>query len=99
MNKKDTKLKIKNSILKKKNKTLEQKNKELQKELEFMNKIFDNYYSAVSNLRIKTIKGEKIWIDSVSISNKPDLLFQLDKDKEVNDWIKNLNSPYDDNDW
>lgn len=99
MNKKDTKLKIENSILKKKNKTLEQKNKELQKELEFMNKIFDNYYSAVSNLRIKTINGKKIWIDSVSISNKPDLLFQLDKDIEVNDWIKNLNSPYNDNDW
>lgn len=99
MNKKDTKLKIENSIIKKKNKILEQKNKELEKELKFMNKVFDNYYSAVSNLRIKTINGEKIWIDSVSISNKPDLLFQLDKDKEVNYWIKNLNSPYDDNDW
>ena len=99
MNKKDTILKIKNNILKKKNKDLEQKNKDLQKDLEFMNKIFNNYYSAVSNLRIKTIKGEKIWIDSVSISNKPNLLFQLDKDKEVNDWINNLNSPYDDNDW
>lgn len=64
-----------------------------------MNKVFDNYYSAVSNLRIKTIKGEKIWIDSVRISNKPNLLYQLDKDKEVAEWIENLNSPYNDNDW
>jgi len=93
------KLKIGNSILKKINKELSQKNKELQKEIDFMNKVFDNYNSAVSNLRIKTIKGKKIWIDSINITNNPELLFKLDKDEEVIEWINELNNPYNDNDW
>ena len=48
---------------------------------------------------IKTINGEKLWIDSLNIYNKKDLLFKLDKDEEVEQWIKDLNRPYKDNDW
>jgi hypothetical protein len=106
MYKKHIKFKTINSILKKKNKELQQKNKKLEqkiydlkKDLEFMHTIFDNSYSAVSNLRIKTINGKKIWIDRVNISNQKNLLFKLDKDKEVKEWIDNLYIRYNDNDW
>lgn len=92
MNKKDNKLKIENNLLKK-------KNKDLTKELQFYKKIFEHRNSCIFNLRIKTINGEKVWIDSINIYNKTDLLFKLDKDEEVEQWIKDLNRPYKDNDW
>jgi len=91
MNKKDTKLRIENSLLKK-------KNADLEKELKFFKRILEHNNSCIFNLSIKTINGEKIWIDKQIIYNKRELLFKLDKDEEVETWIKELNRPYKDDD-
>ena len=61
--------------------------KELEEELEFYKSIFKTHRnSAVFNLRIKTINGEKIWIDKIKISTEYNLLNSLDEDDEVREW-------------
>jgi hypothetical protein len=59
---------------------------QLQKELDFYKSIFKSHQnSCVFNLRIKTIKGEKVWVDYILDT---DSLHLLDKDSEVIDWLK-----------
>ena len=61
--------------------------KELEEELKFYKSIFKTRRnSAVFNLRIKTINGEKIWIDKIKISTEYSLLNSLDEDDEVREW-------------
>jgi len=61
--------------------------KELENELMFYKSIFKTHRnSAVFNLRIKSINGEKIWIDRISIVTDYPLLKKLDIDKEVIEW-------------
>ena len=57
---------------------------ELEKELEFYKSIFQRHTnSAIFNLRIKKINGNKIWVDKVKIYTDYKLLHSLDEDDEV----------------
>ena len=68
---------------------LENEKNKIQKELEFYQSIFKTHInSAIFNLRIKTINGEKIWIDKIKIYTDYDLLNKLDEDEEVKEWKK-----------
>lgn len=59
----------------------------LQKELEFYKSIFKRHTnSAIFNLSIKTINGERIWYDKVM--DRMNLLDHLDEDEEVIEWKK-----------
>jgi hypothetical protein len=65
----------------------ERRIKRLEEELAFYKSIFNTHYnSAVFNLRIKTINGDKIWIDKIKISTEYSLLNSLDEDDEVKEW-------------
>ena len=58
-------------------------------ELDFYKEIFKRRYnSAVFNLRIKKIDGQKIWIDKVLDRSNRELLLSLDRDDEVTEWLK-----------
>ena len=64
-------------------------NIQLKKDLEFYKSIFQTHSnSAVFNLKIKTIDGERLWIDKVKIYSDHQLLNSLDKDDEVLEWLK-----------
>ena len=64
-------------------------NIELKKELSFYKSIFHTHFnSAVFNLRIKTINGEKVWVDKIKAYTDYKLLERLDKDDEVLEWMK-----------
>ena len=68
---------------------LMKKNINLKKELSFYKSIFRTHFnSAVFNLRIKTINGEKIWVDKIQAYTDYQLLEKLDKDNEVLEWMK-----------
>jgi hypothetical protein len=57
------------------------------KELEFYKSIFKRHTnSAIFNLRIKTINGERVWYDTVM--DRTNLLYSLDEDEEVTEWKK-----------
>lgn len=59
---------------------------QLQKELDFYKSVLTTHpNSCIFNLRIKSIKGEKVWIDRISDIKYFHL---LDKDSEVIDWLK-----------
>ena len=59
----------------------------LQKDLEFYKSIFKRHTnSAIFNLSIKTINGQRIWYDRVM--DRMDLLYHLDEDEEVIEWKK-----------
>ena len=59
---------------------------ELKKELDFYKSLFKTHNnSCLFNLHIKTINGEKVWIDRVRDTHR---FHELDKDKEVKEWIK-----------
>lgn len=59
---------------------------ELKKELDFYKSLFKTHNnSCLFNLHIKTINGEKVWIDRVRDNHR---FHELDKDKEVKEWIK-----------
>jgi hypothetical protein len=56
-------------------------------ELDFYKSIFKrNTNSAIFNLSIKTINGERIWYDRVM--DRTNLLYSLDEDEEVIEWKK-----------
>jgi hypothetical protein len=58
----------------------------LKKELHFYQSLFKTHCnSAVFNLYSKTINGEKVWIDPIIEHGK---LHLLDKDEEVEEWLK-----------
>ena len=55
----------------------------------FYKSIFQTHSnSAVFNLKIKTIDGERLWVDKVKIHTDYQLLNSLDKDDEVLEWMK-----------
>ena len=59
---------------------------DLEKELHFYHSLFKTHCnSAVFNLYSKTINGVKVWIDPIM---EPGKIHLLDKDKEVEDWLK-----------
>lgn len=61
----------------------------LQKDLEFYKSVFKTHLnSALFNLRIKTIKGERVWVDKIKAFTDYQLLHDLDKDDEVLEWMK-----------
>ena len=63
--------------------------KELEDELNFYKSIFNTHYtSAIFNLRIKKINGERVWIDKLKIYCDHKLLYSLDEDDEVKEWKK-----------
>lgn len=65
----------------------ELKIKQLQEDLDFYKSIFKRRNnSAIFNLRIKTINGERIWYDKVY--DHMDILYELDEDEEVIEWKK-----------
>ena len=67
--------------------SLLEKINELQNELDFYKSIFKRRTnSAIFNLRIKTINGQRIWYDKVM--DHMDLLHLLDEDEEVIEWKK-----------
>ena len=59
---------------------------ELEEELKFYKSIFVSHFeSRVSNLRIKKKDGKKLWVDRVKDF---EIFKDLDKDKEVIEWLK-----------
>ena len=69
--------------------TCEERIYSLQKDLEFYKSVFKTHLnSALFNLRIKTIKGERVWVDKIKAFTDYQLLHDLDKDDEVLEWMK-----------
>lgn len=64
---------------------------ELKKELEFYKSVFKTHgNSAVFNLRIKTLNGEKIWIDKVRQRCDRQLILSLEQDDETRGWLEHV---------
>lgn len=60
---------------------------ELREELEFYKSVFKSHRnSLISQVKIKTLNGEKIWIDH--IRDDKNLIESLDRDSEVEEWLK-----------
>ena len=59
---------------------------ELEKDLEFYKSIMKMRNSCIYNLHIKTINGERVWVDRV-LHHREDFL-QLDMDPQVEEWLK-----------
>ena len=62
------------------------KNLELKKDLEFYKSILEMRNSCIFNLREKTKKGERVWIDVINAETKE--LLELDMDDEIKEWLK-----------
>ena len=86
-------------VLQTENEILILENKRLKNELEFMNKIFKEFPSAiVYNLDRFTIRGEPVWIDTHLVTMNE--LKKLDQDDHVKDLIHSkMSSRYNDSDW
>tara|TARA_Y100001958_G_C21231483_1_gene557270 strand:+ start:513 stop:773 length:261 start_codon:yes stop_codon:yes gene_type:complete len=66
---------------------LEKENQKLKEELEFYKSLFKTRRnSCIFNLKIKTINGEKVWVDRVRDQREDFIL--LDIDDEVEEWLK-----------
>lgn len=77
---------------------LQKENAELKKELEFYKSIKTHYSSLVGNMYVKLKNGEKIWVDRQKITTHQ--ISQLDKDKEVLQWLEEIQTVrYNDRDW
>jgi len=64
---------------------------ELREELEFYKSVFKSHRnSLVSQVKIKTINGKKIWIDHIRDDKK--LIESLDRDAEIEEWLKPIKS-------
>jgi cell shape-determining protein MreC len=67
--------------------SLRHKNKELEEDLNFYKSIFKTHSGSVLfNLRIKFRNGKQIWIDKIRCDR--DYLLELDKDDEIEEWLK-----------
>lgn len=67
----------------------EQKNKnfEIIEELQFFKSLFKTHSnSVVFNLKIKRMRGKPVWVDKIHDDKK--YLESLDKDEEVDEWLK-----------
>ena len=64
---------------------------ELRKELEFYKSVFKSHRnSLVSQVKIKTLNGKKVWIDHIRDDKK--LIKSLDRDAEIEEWLKPIKS-------
>ena len=72
---------------------LEEKNKELQKEIQFLNKIFEDFRnSAVFNLvRAKTLDGREIWFDRIKPGVDKKFMETHVRDEKIQYLIDNCN--------
>jgi len=62
-------------------------NNKLLETIEFYKSIFKTHpNSVIFNLHIKTINGKPVWVDP--INDNHEIIRKLDKDEEVNDWLK-----------
>lgn len=59
---------------------------ELEEDLEFYKSILEMRNSCIYNLHIKTINGERVWVDRV-LHHRDDFL-KLDRDSQVEEWLK-----------
>jgi len=60
---------------------------DIKKELDFYKSIFKTHNnSCLFNMNIKTKNGDKIWVDVTRDSNE--FISSLDKDEEVEQWLK-----------
>ena len=59
---------------------------ELERDLEFYKSIMEMGNSCIYNPHIKTINGERVWVDRV-LHQREDFL-KLDKDPQVEEWLK-----------
>ena len=59
---------------------------ELEEDLEFYKSILEMRNSCIYNLHIKTINGERVWVDRV-LHHREDFL-KLDRDSQVEEWLK-----------
>jgi len=65
----------------------ESENKIIKEELEFYKSIFKSHpNSLVSQVKIKTLKGKKVWIDRIRDDKK--YISSLDMDDEISEWLK-----------
>ena len=61
--------------------------RDLRKELDFYKSLFVTHNnSCLFNMNIKTVGGKKVWVDPIRDSHK--YISNLDKDKEVYEWLK-----------
>lgn len=99
MNQEEMVLQTENDILILENKRLQKKLDLIQNELEFINKIFKEFPSAVVyNLDRFTMNGEPVWIDTHLVTMNE--LKKLDQDDHVKDLIHSkISSRYNDSDW
>ena len=59
----------------------------VKEDLEFYKSIFKTHEnSAVFNLRIKSINGQRLWVDKVNAEHS--LKIQLDPDEETVEWLQ-----------
>jgi len=64
---------------------------ELREELEFYKSVFKSHRnSLVSQVKIKTLNGKKVWIDHIRDDKK--LIESLDRDAEIEEWLKPIKS-------
>ena len=72
---------------------LEEENKKLQKEIQFLNKIFEDFRnSAVFNLvRATTLDGREIWFDRIKPGVDKKFLETLVRDEKIQYLIDNCN--------
>tara|TARA_Y100001958_G_C21202467_1_gene528950 strand:- start:971 stop:1654 length:684 start_codon:yes stop_codon:yes gene_type:complete len=60
---------------------------ELKEELEFYKSVFKSHRnSLVSQVKIKTMNGNKVWVDHIREDKK--FIEALDRDEEVEEWLK-----------
>ena len=64
----------------------QEKINQLESDLTFYKSLFETHQnSCIFNLHIKTIQGEKVWVDRVRDTN---MFHLLDKDEEVKEWLQ-----------
>ena len=57
------------------------------KDLEFYKSLFKSHHnSCLFNMKIKYLKGEKVWVDPIRDSRE--YISSLDRDIEVDEWLK-----------
>jgi hypothetical protein len=79
------------------NERINESNNELKLELFFMKQILQFPGSMVGNMYIKTKQGNKVWVDKLKVTKEE--LLTLDMDDDVQQWIRDKQSTYNDNDW
>lgn len=80
--------------------TIQEQNQQiqqLQEELDFMRSIFTYPESLILHMHAKTKQGMNVWVNSQTATLTE--LQGLDKDNEVDEWIRSKQVVYKDRDW